>query len=189
MKKINLFIVAIFCLCLLGGCNSPDEQNYGQPEISLLEAAQEGNISAVKYYITHGENINRENEKGYTPLMLASENGREDIAEFLIKKGADINTKSLKDGQTALILASENSHIEIVKMLIKAGADVNAQNDEGQTSLMHASRLGDITVKALISVGADVNAKDKNSKTPLMFAKENDYPEIAQTLIDAGAKE
>lgn len=181
MKKISILG---FCACLFCACSFSHDTN-----ISMFQAAEEGNFNAVKYHVEQGENINQENEKRYSPLMLASEYGRVGIVKFLITNGANVNAKSFKDGKTALILASENSHIEIIGLLIKAGADVNAQDDLGQTALMHSSRLGDVSVNMLIKAGADVNIKDRNFKTALMFAEENEYPEIVKILKQAGAKE
>jgi len=59
--------------------------------------------------------------------------------------------------------------------------------------LLQAAAAGDLAqVKALLNAGADVNAKDELGWTPLMKACFNDdvdhgFPEVAQTLIDAGA--
>lgn len=57
--------------------------------------------------LKRGANINARNHLSKTPLLLAVENGFEEIAEFLIKKGANINVSDSK-GNTALHLAARN---------------------------------------------------------------------------------
>ena len=67
--------------------------------------------------------------------------GFQDIVEFLIRKGADINAE---DGRcrTALIQACEKGHMEIAKALLEAQADVNAAHADGRTALMMAASAG-----------------------------------------------
>jgi len=67
-------------------------------------------------------------------LHWAAWRGRKEIAELLIAKGADLNTKN-KDGGTPLHNAAWKGHVEIAKLLIVKNADVNAKDVEGQTPL------------------------------------------------------
>ena len=46
-------------------------------------------------------------QDGNTALMKASKNGRIQVVELLLRKGAQINFKN-KDGKSALDLATEN---------------------------------------------------------------------------------
>lgn len=80
-----------------------------------------------------------------------------------------------------------------VHALLHSGADCNARNDEGATLLMQAAQNGNLEmVKALIESGADLNLTDPQGWTALMKALYNHelnrgFPEVVQTLIDAGA--
>ena len=50
----------------------------------------------------------------------------------------------------------------MARALIGAGAGVNAQDNDGQTSLMYASREGHLEIaRALIEAGADKTIRDK----------------------------
>lgn len=76
-------------------------------EISLLDACYKDNLELVKNILAENPNMNLDFEHfisksggNGTPLILT---GKKEIAELLIKNGADINYKStLNDGITAL---------------------------------------------------------------------------------------
>ena len=51
-------------------------------------AAQNGHLSVVEYLVNQKADLNAKNNKGYTPLSLANERRKMEVAEFLIGKGA-----------------------------------------------------------------------------------------------------
>ena len=73
-------------------------------------------------------------EAEWTVLMYAANNGRKEIAELLIAKGADVNIKD-KSGYTPLYAAAIDGHWEIAELLIAKGVDVNAKDSIGMTAL------------------------------------------------------
>jgi ankyrin repeat protein len=73
-----------------------------------------------------------------TPLHLASQHGHIDIVEYLVNKGANVDSKDrsivmflssdiLFHGITPLHYASEHGHIDIVEYLVNKGANVEAK--------------------------------------------------------------
>ena len=60
-------------------------------------------------------------EMELTPLMFAAVHGCLDVAEALLKGGADID-KATNEGATALMIARHFGHSTIVKLLLDAGA-------------------------------------------------------------------
>lgn len=72
--------------------------------------------------------------------------------------------------------------------LLAAHADANCKDQCGMSPLMHACKMGNLTiVKALMISQAEVNAHDKNHCTPLMFAIMAKNIAIVNFLIPAGA--
>ena len=59
---------------------------------------------------------------GFTALMYVAYYGRMEIAELLIKHGANVKAKN-KYGWTGLMLAEKNDHTETAKLLRKYGAN------------------------------------------------------------------
>ena len=75
-----------------------------------------------------GADINAQTEETQeTALTLACCGGFLDVADFLIKAGADIELGA----STPLMEAAQEGHLELVKYLLEARADVNAQTGTG----------------------------------------------------------
>lgn len=77
-----------------------------RPPISIYEYALEkykkDSFELLKGLYEHGFNINEQNEKGQTPLMLAIDKLKLNDVMFLIHEGADLNARD-NLGRTALI--------------------------------------------------------------------------------------
>ena len=54
------------------------------PDISIYDAANDGNIEAVKHHLADGVDVNAKNDRGQTPLDWAEV----EIADLLRKHGA-----------------------------------------------------------------------------------------------------
>ncbi len=78
-------------------------------------------------------------------LIYASFGGYLEVAELLIKAGADLNAQT-SFGQTALMKAAfANSH-HIMSALIKKGANVDLQAKNGSTALMIAAMTNNLKI-------------------------------------------
>ena len=90
----------------------------------LLRAAGEGAAPEVERLLRLPlrPDCRRAND-GYTALMLASQNGHQQVVQLLCEAGAD-KDKAAKDGDTALMLASANGHhIQVPICIIGATED------------------------------------------------------------------
>ena len=131
------YLITTIAAVVLVGCGPK------APDISIHEAANNGNIEAVKQHLADGADVNRKDDGGYTPLHYAVQSslitGSEDkqnkkIAELLIANGADVNARC-PDGRTPLYGAVFLGQNEVVELLIAKGADVNAKYEDGKTAL------------------------------------------------------
>jgi len=180
-------------------------------DISIHDAAETGDIEAVKQAIANGADVNGKDKDSWSPLNLAALEGHKEVVEFLIAKGVDVNAKD-EEGRTPLHLATSEGYKEVSELLIVKGADVNAKDVDGDTPLdladgetvatlrKHGGKTGvelliytaiakgNIkAVKQHLAAGTDVNAKDKKEWTPLFYAAFSGRTEVAELLITKGA--
>lgn len=152
----------------------------------IHEAVKYGDLARVEELLRKDPNlVNSISEDGTSPLYLAATNNRLEIAELLIKEGAQVDLPN--DYGTALHSASDEGHLEMMKLLMKHGADPLSQKNNWKLTPLHfAARAGGHVgaVSLLLSVGAVVNAKDINGRTPLHRAQEKS---VAVLLVAQGA--
>jgi ankyrin repeat protein len=171
---------------------------YSKPEISTLlltyikqpdiyEASAAGKFDSLASIVyKHPQLINTFSEDGFTPLGLACFFGHEEIARFLLLKGAEVNVPS-KNAFSVYPLhsavAADNA--DITKILLEAGAEVNVTQQSLVTPLHSAAHNGNIEIIILLlEAGSDIKAKMNNGKTPADMATEKGFGEIARILTD-----
>lgn len=159
------------------------------PALALHEAAAAGQLSRVQELVE----ANLAAARGYSPdgfpvLALAAVFGHEDVARFLLSKGADVNALATNgSGYTALTGAVASGHAAIAKWLVENGADVNYRYANGYSPLLAAAANGHIEiVKMLLAHGADLHAFADDGKNALAFAAERKHTEVAEYLRGLG---
>ena len=191
MKHLLLRTIAAVVLVGCGESLPPETPTVKVPEISLHDAAEGGNIIAVKRHLAAGSDIESKCiDCGGTALGHAARNGHMGIVEFLISNGADVNVNI--DG-TPLHPAAFKGDKEIAELLISKGADVDAKDENGDTPLNWAAAGGHKEIaELLIASGADVNVKGVDGQTALDIATDPENPnnpaEIADLLRKNGGK-
>ena len=91
---------------------------------SIYSATRAGHIEAVKQHLAKGTDVNEKKSNGETSLHDAADYGHKEIAELLIKEGADVNPRILIGGQqgmTPLDLAIRRKRTETADLLRKHG--------------------------------------------------------------------
>ena len=153
----------------------------------IHDAALKGDLAKVKMLLSKNPkllDVRSENEK--TPLHYASQGGHLEIAEFLIAKGADVNSRNIAD-ETPLHYAAALGHKEVVDLLIRKGAILASENINGSVPLHNAANNGQIdTVRLLIEKGSDVNHRNKFGQTPLDLAYQFEQNEAIQLIVSKG---
>jgi ankyrin repeat protein len=137
---------------------------------ALHVALRFGHNDVVKLLLANGADANSKTKYGYTPLLFVFWHPNEEVAELLVRKGAEVNVKTLA--------APENPRPSWGPFLY------------GCTPLDYAIiyRFKNLA-KLLITEGADVNAVGFRGKTPLQLAQNRNHTEIVELLLKHGAKE
>jgi len=93
----------------------PNVVEYGNGNMTPLHwAATSNNIEGVKMLLEHHADINAATDYGYTPLMLASDNGTPQLVQVLLRYRPNLALRN-NTGQTALELVQTNrDHTAIV---------------------------------------------------------------------------
>jgi ankyrin repeat protein len=126
-------------------------------------------------------------DKGQTLLMFASKEGRTDVVELLLSKGANVNDRN-SDGRTPIMFASIEGRTDVVKLLLDRSANPNDKDNYGNSPILWASGNGHTeVVKLLLSKGADPNNEDDLKNTPIMLASKKGYLNIVFLLLLNGA--
>ncbi len=138
-------------------------------------AAQRGWLENVRFLLSYGANPDaRDPDQGATPLHVCAEGNYVEVAETLLKAGADLHAKD-RSGRTPLHTAAYWGAAEVVRLLVAHGADVHARDEDRQTPL-HAATAGNsgavAVVQALLEAGADRSATDCQGKTAAQRALE-----------------
>ena len=130
----HLLLTTIAAVVLVGCCTtqSPEPQTAKVPDISIVDAAKEGNIETVKQHLTAGADVNAKTESGWTPLHEAARSARKEIGELLIAKGAEVNAQDESE-RTPLDDAINFDRPEVANLLRKHGGKRVAElKDEGK---------------------------------------------------------
>jgi len=124
-----------------------------------------------------------ETARSRLPLYCAVVKGHVEIAEALLKAGAQVDSMD-NQGTSMLTHAAMDGRIELVELLCRYGANVNTQNCFGITPLMAAAlRNHDKVIGCLLQNKANSTIQDQESQTALELAASSGHVEAVHALI------
>ena len=107
----------------------------------LIHSALYKRLGVAKWLVEKGAAIDEKDMQGLSALHCAVISNVPDIAEYLIKQGADINIRD-NFGNTPLMKAGLN--VDMIKLLLDYGADRTVENNRGVTLLKSYEAYPDI---------------------------------------------
>lgn len=147
-------------------------------ETPLTFAIPNCEIKTIKF-LADNTNINEQDKFGQAPLHLSLSQNKDDIFDYLLEKGADVNVGGAKGtlkNQTVLYLAVTRGREDLVPKLLEKGANPNIADSEGAGVLSEAcigAPVNPDIIKLLLDKGANVNQKETNGATPLIYIAAN----------------
>lgn len=157
------------------------------PSLNIFDACAIGKFDDLTLLIfKNPKMVNEYSIDGFTPLGLACYFDHEEIARFLVLKGAEVNLPS-KNGFNVFPIHSAvaNNNYNITKLLLDAGAYPNVCQKSGVAPLHSAAQLGNIElIILLLEHGAEVTLRMEGGKLPADLAEEKGFLEIAEILRD-----
>ena len=199
-NKIALGVITISVLLLAISYFVAVREDKGR---ALVTDAYYADLLAVKQDVEEGAPLDyafyfQDDERQYHGVWFnarqaAASGGNEDIINFLLEQGFNINTQT-PDGWTPLFIAARDGQAQAAKLLIYRGADLNMQTNLGATALImeltqpfekEQDRL-DLLAYSLRR-GANTNLTDNNGFSPLYYAALSNQPQRVELLLEYDA--
>ena len=168
------------------------DQNDRTP---LILAAENGHSETVAFLIEAGAEIDARFTasvpampplRDFTALTIVTISGHYDVAELLIRAGADPRALEGSANDSILRYAIHYGNTEILRLLLKYGVDANEVSYQGNTALMEALNKGyREIVYVLLEAGADVGAVADYGLAAVYFASWDE--DLTRIMLEAGA--
>lgn len=131
------------------------------------------------------EQVNMQDFKGQTPLMLATEEGCSEMVENLLAAGADPDLQDFT-GKTALHSAVKAHSKSCVDMLLEHGCKTDLPTVDDRTALHTATWSGNLhALRRLIAINPEALSKeDIHGMTPLSLARNLASDALALSMLD-----
>ena len=170
-----------------------NSQHLQNGETPLTEAIKNDDLGQAKRILHKGACINQRNKDNEFPLHIAIKNKQTELVSYLIQQGADVVTPKTNMGNVA---RTANNPQDLTKdETIRKLVEDNQPNETGHTKLSKAIMKEDSdTINDQLQQGANVNhliyedGKQDSPKTPLYYALSNNRLDIAQQLLQKGAR-
>ncbi|WP_345993591.1 ankyrin repeat domain-containing protein [Sulfurimonas sp. HSL-1716] len=174
-----------------------DERDINQNTPLIYAILNSTSLHTVEFLCKKGAEIDIKNRHGQSPLLVSIKYGFDEIADYLIETGANVNI--VENVNTSLTLChfaiytyrdKADKFREIQTKLIAKGATVDMSiNKLGWTPLMHCCIQKETSMikdhfEILIQLGANLNKTDINGRTPLMLATSVGNSHFLQRIIE-----
>jgi ankyrin repeat protein len=154
----------------------------------ILNAVMKPDLGGLLKALTQSQNVDEEDDLGYTALFYAIANKNIEQIETLLQNGANPSHQT-KHRITPLFQAIVDRSFFICNLLIKYGANVNQRCLENlQTPLHLAAMRGAVDmVKTLVNSGANLHKVDLDGSHPIHLAASQGHLSLVKLMLTMGA--
>jgi len=148
-KSLGSGVLFFYFIIIIGQGRAQGTQDNDKVKL-LWKAAGKNDITAIKKLIQEGVNIEANDTRRRTALMIATHEQNNEAAKALIDAGANVN--ALDDmHDSPFLYAGASGYTQIVSYCLEHGADFAVFNRYNGTALIPACERGHVeTVKELL---------------------------------------
>ena len=164
----------------------------GSTPSGLVDAAERGDVAAVRQLLDDGADVNERDARGRTAVTAAALGDEVEIAKVLIDAGADVDLQD-SDRNNPLLVTGETGSVAMLREVLRADPNLGATNRYGGIAIIPASDRGHVDlVRALLGTEIDVDHVNNLGWTALLEAVilgdgGEAHTEIVRMLVEAGA--
>lgn len=134
----------------------------------------------LPYFLRH---LDKSDLDGRTALFATIYNGNAELADILIRHGANQNHTS-HDGTTPLLLAVKTNQVEMCNLLLRQNVNIQAVNSQGENALILAVKNGNIALIRLFTwLINNINHQDAQGSSALEHATIRNNIEAVNILM------
>lgn len=167
-------------------CKSASTDQFAICEWLMISAVTHNCADTVKLLINHGVNVNFKHygvrsemlHTFKTPLYLAAQYNRVEVAKLLLNSGADPNL-DIRPGMNSLCISAFKGYTELFKLLLDYGANTHLARVLG----FGVQRGSDEFIKFMLDQEIMKNADKTNA---LFFAAWRSKKELIELFLNAG---
>lgn len=148
-------------------------------------AARNGHLRCMPFILEYMNRlVDIKGSFGETALMIALNNGEDEVVEWLLNQKADIHAVD-DEGISCLHWAATCGNLHVVELCLDSGADVNKRDEKGRTALFQALETSqEHVVKFLLDYGANYGIPDNDGNTCLHAACQTNSMECVKLLVE-----
>ncbi|ELT91296.1 hypothetical protein CAPTEDRAFT_145619, partial [Capitella teleta] len=138
----------------------------------------------MRFLIQRGEDVNKQNKYGASPLHLSAALGDIEIVKILLDAGADPNIKD-NEAWSPLHYVSASEMFDALDFMLEQSGDecLNARDKDGSTPLHYAASVGRMkSCEILLKHGCKKSIRDNHGRTACDLAMLFGYVDVVELL-------
>ena len=166
------------------GSDVNQRTNNGQNCLHIASAR--GYMDLCKMFLEeYNFDINVTDSSGRSALLCCAANGNDQLFQYFIKMGSNINQGTKYDGN-CLHIAASHGNMDLCKTLVqKYNFDVRMTNFWGKNDLLCCvTNVNFELFQYFLKMGSNINQRTRDGKNCLHIAAEKGYMDLCKTFID-----
>ncbi len=195
IEPVQICIYTVFAAAFYKGLHwFKQKEVYNQ----LYDLIKQGDLSSIKEFCTkEGINLNKE-VNDTTPLSEACNHNQQEIVQWLIDEGVDVNKAAYAIG-SPLSAAIRIGDLSLIRILVDAGADVNTPKGADILTPLGYAAFSGLSVESVRLIDETMAIVEFGKRDSSRFITRNifkrgvssemmdNYAQIVQYLLENGA--